>query len=342
LRGTKGTLFEGGVKVDAFIYSKLFDGTDVKGTEYDGLFHVSDWFPTILSLADVEYTAEEGYDLDGFDQVSAWETGTSPREFLLYNAYDSVDGKNYDMWNNGSFAIRDSQYKLMHSFNAPTYSYWYDTKTTVENDDLLDNAECSQDDTFTGDFTAFLFDLTNDPYETVNLYAQSDPTTTAIKKTLYEAVDVYKQNARTQYFDNTNNLKAVNEWRKHGDIITPWVKSEDLAGVPIDKTYPEFCGVERTARPSGIPTQMPSWSPDHSRAPTAKPTKTPKPSKSPTKSPSGTDDGYPTHKPTKSPTNEPTFEPTRVDEDVDTDEDAQSHTAPPASTPSEESERRRR
>ena len=47
LRGTKATLFEGGTKVDAFVYSPLFTSAQ-QGSEYSNLMHVSDWFPTIL------------------------------------------------------------------------------------------------------------------------------------------------------------------------------------------------------------------------------------------------------------------------------------------------------
>ena len=42
-----GSLFEGGVRVDAFVYSTKIPES-LRGTEYQHLFHVSDWFPTIL------------------------------------------------------------------------------------------------------------------------------------------------------------------------------------------------------------------------------------------------------------------------------------------------------
>lgn len=45
LRGSKGYLFEGGVKVPAFLHGPSFLHT--KGKTYFGLFHVSDWLPTI-------------------------------------------------------------------------------------------------------------------------------------------------------------------------------------------------------------------------------------------------------------------------------------------------------
>jgi hypothetical protein len=52
LRGGKSTLFEGGTRVEAFFYSKKLDDSR-KGAEVNGLFHVTDWFPTILDLAGV-------------------------------------------------------------------------------------------------------------------------------------------------------------------------------------------------------------------------------------------------------------------------------------------------
>lgn len=52
LRGSKGSLFEGGIKVDSFIYSPMLKSS---GTVYTGLMHVSDWFPTILALAGINY-----------------------------------------------------------------------------------------------------------------------------------------------------------------------------------------------------------------------------------------------------------------------------------------------
>lgn len=48
LRGSKGALFEGGVKVNSFVYSPLLNLNN--GVVYNGLMHVSDWFPTILSV----------------------------------------------------------------------------------------------------------------------------------------------------------------------------------------------------------------------------------------------------------------------------------------------------
>ncbi|KAJ8605992.1 hypothetical protein CTAYLR_010119 [Chrysophaeum taylorii] len=45
LRGSKGYLFEGGVRVPAFLRAPAFLP---RGTRYEGLFHVTDWLPTLV------------------------------------------------------------------------------------------------------------------------------------------------------------------------------------------------------------------------------------------------------------------------------------------------------
>jgi arylsulfatase A-like enzyme len=59
-KGGKAALFEGGVKVDAFIYAPELLESSASGTVYSNLFHVSDWFPTILDMAGISYTAPSG------------------------------------------------------------------------------------------------------------------------------------------------------------------------------------------------------------------------------------------------------------------------------------------
>lgn len=53
LRGGKYSPFEGGVKVPAFLVDHTPDGRyfGERGRVYDGMMHISDWFPTLLALA---------------------------------------------------------------------------------------------------------------------------------------------------------------------------------------------------------------------------------------------------------------------------------------------------
>merc|ERR1719231_687954 len=45
LRGSKGYLFEGGVRVPAFIHAPRYVPA---GVTYEGIFHISDWLPTLI------------------------------------------------------------------------------------------------------------------------------------------------------------------------------------------------------------------------------------------------------------------------------------------------------
>lgn len=118
LRGSKGSLFEGGVHVDAMIYSKLLPSY-TKGQNYSNLFHVSDWLPTLAGLANVEYTPDESHALDGIDHsanILAWNKDgdadvhglTSPRTEMVYNIYYNVDSASYTSAN-APYAIRNNR-----------------------------------------------------------------------------------------------------------------------------------------------------------------------------------------------------------------------------------------
>ena len=83
------------------------------GTNYSNLFHVTDWFPTLLDFADIDFTADDDYELDGvshYKLLMGWST-TAPRDYMLYNSYYNVEGEkfDYDRYTNQSFAVRDSQ-----------------------------------------------------------------------------------------------------------------------------------------------------------------------------------------------------------------------------------------
>lgn len=111
----------------------------VKGSIYDGLFHISDMFPTMLSLTGANFTPAAGYELDGVDQLPAilGQTEDLPREYMLYNHYHLVDKYSFNMWTNGSFAVRNKRYKLMHTYNSSTYSLWYQPEDNLDDDDAI-------------------------------------------------------------------------------------------------------------------------------------------------------------------------------------------------------------
>ncbi|XP_052787636.1 arylsulfatase I-like [Mya arenaria] len=98
LRGSKTTLWEGGTRGAAFVYSdNLLNKTGYTNNE---LIHAVDWFPTFLTLAGGAPDA-------GMDGVNQWPTissgAPSARSEFVYNI-DDID-------NNA--AIRVGQYKLI-------------------------------------------------------------------------------------------------------------------------------------------------------------------------------------------------------------------------------------
>ena len=134
LRGTKGSLFEGGVHVEAFIYSTQYL-KDVSGMKYTNLFHVSDWFPTLLDMTAITYSPISTYSIDGVSHLSAILNGVSastestttiesPRPYLLMNYYFDPHNEKDNMYTNKAMAIRNEKYKLLHTFANPEASAW--------------------------------------------------------------------------------------------------------------------------------------------------------------------------------------------------------------------------
>jgi len=81
LRGQKGTLYEGGVRVPAFAN---WPGKLPASTVRDGLMHMVDWYPTLATLAGA--ALDQPLPLDGknmWDMIA--NGGPSPRTEILHN-----------------------------------------------------------------------------------------------------------------------------------------------------------------------------------------------------------------------------------------------------------------
>ena len=79
LRGTKGTLFEGGTRIPTFLLAppNLLQARDKVS---DVLVHITDWMPTLLKMAGYEGNPSKDLQLDGVDQSKAFRTGQSVRQ----------------------------------------------------------------------------------------------------------------------------------------------------------------------------------------------------------------------------------------------------------------------
>jgi len=87
LRGSKGTVYEGGTKVPGFVHSPLIGN---QGSRFEGMFHLVDLVPTLLHLARPDSLPASSDGLDGLDQWNALAgRAPSPRTIMIYNIDDN-------------------------------------------------------------------------------------------------------------------------------------------------------------------------------------------------------------------------------------------------------------
>eukprot|EP00091_Calanus_sinicus_P015384 TRINITY_DN33562_c0_g1_i1.p1 TRINITY_DN33562_c0_g1~~TRINITY_DN33562_c0_g1_i1.p1 ORF type:complete len:209 (-),score=39.13 TRINITY_DN33562_c0_g1_i1:66-692(-) len=107
LRGSKGSLWEGGTRTPA-----LISGNILSPRTETRMFHITDWLPTLLDMAGIK-SAEEG--LDGVSHWTSLAANTSlwGREEMLYNMFSK---------NRAAMRIGDWKYVLPHKklFNLKT------------------------------------------------------------------------------------------------------------------------------------------------------------------------------------------------------------------------------
>mmetsp|Transcript_7368 Transcript_7368/g.10983 ORF Transcript_7368/g.10983 Transcript_7368/m.10983 type:complete len:623 (-) Transcript_7368:207-2075(-) len=225
LRGSKGSLFEGGLKVDSFIYSALLPDS-ARGSVYSGIMHVSDWFPTILELSGSDYIPQAGFDLDGVSQVTAMlaaDATQNARQYLLYNMYYKVNDESFDIYSNAPVAIRDKQYKLAHLYVDNPQAQWYSFEEALSDDSNMGSFSCPQSMALMGRYAKFLFDLDSDPNEKTNLYFNSQYSD--IKSELYRQLEYFRAKVSFDAAPANVSVAAEAAWADQGDVIMPWVVS---------------------------------------------------------------------------------------------------------------------
>eukprot|EP00090_Calanus_glacialis_P012886 TRINITY_DN21515_c0_g1_i1.p1 TRINITY_DN21515_c0_g1~~TRINITY_DN21515_c0_g1_i1.p1 ORF type:complete len:501 (-),score=111.45 TRINITY_DN21515_c0_g1_i1:46-1548(-) len=138
LRGKKGSVYEGGVRVPAFLHGPpLTDHMNAEpGYTSTALTHITDWFPTLLKLAGHNLTTKT----DGVDLWPAISSGgKSARTSMVYNIDMDDQSETFQM------AVRYNSWKLI----------WGQTK------------EFRPHRKQTGELS--LFNLAEDPYEEKDL-----------------------------------------------------------------------------------------------------------------------------------------------------------------------------
>jgi arylsulfatase B/arylsulfatase I/J len=121
LRGHKATVWEGGVRSQTFLHWTGFSAA-VKGSEWAGLAHVTDWGVTLLSALGHQPVVDHGMSaLDGLDLWSALVSGAaSPRTEMLLSMRDadSCGGGLPSCTHRGELAYRKGPWKLIYGYPA--------------------------------------------------------------------------------------------------------------------------------------------------------------------------------------------------------------------------------
>ena len=164
LRGRKGQLWQGAFVVPCFLWL----GADLRapgfepGAIYDGLFHVSDWLPTLLGGvlgADLSNAGLYGMDLWG--SLLGDDGAPSRDDVLLFADYDPEDP------NDTQYAYRTTTHKVITGTSL----------CEVADARLASTGAYCVCDALSSSNKTFVLDLVADPSESVNLL--DDPTVDA-------------------------------------------------------------------------------------------------------------------------------------------------------------------
>eukprot|EP00039_Didymoeca_costata_P032964 m.40106 g.40106 ORF g.40106 m.40106 type:complete len:650 (+) comp9628_c0_seq1:92-2041(+) len=108
LKGGKGSNFEGGTRVPAFVTGGILPSTQA-GKTHNGLIHISDWHATFCALAGVNTSTGEPNAVSSFDGIDAWPWISGEQENS--NRYEIV--YDHNMFRNSSRGC--ANYPVNHS-----------------------------------------------------------------------------------------------------------------------------------------------------------------------------------------------------------------------------------
>ncbi|XP_071955176.1 arylsulfatase J-like [Antedon mediterranea] len=211
LRGSKHTLWEGGVRGVGLVNSPLLKKPGRVSKE---LIHVCDWFPTIYQLAGGDdRNLKNIYGMNQWDTVSSGKQ--SPRVEILHNI-DTVG--NYS-------ALRKGDYKLVvNSFKPNDWNDWYPTKgkQKVNPDQRATRVEClPKPDNATTNCQPFkapcLFNVKHDPCEYYNIADSHPEIVSELKSRLDEILPTVVPAANVDADLNADP-------KLHGGNWVPWIK----------------------------------------------------------------------------------------------------------------------
>ena len=197
-RGHKHQLWEGGVRVPAFIRVPEALGVTPAKRDYDGLLHASDVFATYASLAGV--AAADLPTLDGYDAWNAMVTGApSPRGELLLD-------------------IADPDSSMTISGGPLAALIWGDLKLVIgvnDDDDAYDATG--------GGFTE-LYNVSVDLFEQHNLVGDDEHA--QVFKRMQERMDWYRGESVPVWTKDSSCSSAEVSWIGGMPLWLPWCDAD--------------------------------------------------------------------------------------------------------------------
>uniref|UniRef100_H2YMZ6 Sulfatase N-terminal domain-containing protein n=1 Tax=Ciona savignyi TaxID=51511 RepID=H2YMZ6_CIOSA len=212
-RGSKNTMYEGGNKAVGFVHGPLL-GVGSRGHHnMEQLFHVSDWYPTIMEATKCQYIAEEHKrKLDGYNQWDVLRGRAVSQRYEIVHTLDPINRTSevadvqYGFDVNVQAAIMNERWKLLTG-NPGCMGGWYPPAEAKELVAAID---------IRGNKTIQLYDIVSDPleqYEVSSLYP-------AVVKELLERLAYHNSTARPPISRASDDKNACLRWAD--GYIRPW------------------------------------------------------------------------------------------------------------------------
>ena len=213
LRGTKFSQYEGGVRVPAFLWSSTLQKRGA-GTVFEGLFHVADWFPTLVASAGVQATVGK---IDGVNQYDALfdTTQDAPRDEVLIHLNKWTPGADHaavTAFDAAPAALRWKHWKLIMN-EGPM----------VVNTPAMNASWCACSLTAHSS-TSYLFNLANDKNESVDVRSDRPD----IYAKMVAKLRVYYDDAAKSAWKPEGKEAAYANWRAADNFVVPWVGNVSL------------------------------------------------------------------------------------------------------------------
>merc|ERR1712086_227843 len=248
LRGGKGSDFEGGTRVCAFVNGGFLP-TDLRGTKIKGMMHIVDWWATlsVLTGGDTSDATAAAAGLPPPDSIDMWPmlsgaNTTSPRDTLVLRAIQLKPGDPPKDQAGGIIkmlfvphAAVKARMKLVTGPQGGSYGGQYAPNHTKA-DKLPD---CGA--------VGCLFNIDADPTEHADLAAdpQYASTLALLQAELRAATATYYQSPGSKDSDHSANVYA----KAHGDFWGPWLQGPF---VPPPPTPPAPVGGFFVTKMSGL------------------------------------------------------------------------------------------